>query len=154
MKQQKSLVAAILLSVLLGPIGVFYASIWSGTILTFGPFILVFLLKAPQYASLGDAIESTLLTVFTIGILSFVIYWPFCIMWSALMTVIYNRRVNKSNYRLARTLTTVEPVKVQRNTIRKAEPQKQSNAEVRPKIGDWLRDNPGKTMQDYHSNFK
>lgn len=153
MKQQKSLVAAILLSFLLGPIGVFYASIWSGVVLTFGPFVLIFLLKVPQYASLGDAIESTLITLFTIGFLSFVVYWPFCIMWSAFMTVLYNQRVNKLNYRVPQTQSTGETT-VQRKAIRKVASPKQSNMEVRPKIGDWLRDNPGKTMQDYHSNFK
>lgn len=32
--------------------------------------------------------------------------------------------------------------------------EKVHQAKVKPKIGDWLKDNPGKTMEDYHSIYE
>ena len=44
-KSQKSFMAAILLSVLLGPIGLLYAGLWSGVIMTILMIISVFIPK-------------------------------------------------------------------------------------------------------------
>lgn len=70
----KSVGIAILLTVLLGPLGMLYSTVGGAVIML---------------------IISVLLGIFTFG-LSLFITWPICIIWSAIAADFYNRRLESS----------------------------------------------------------
>jgi len=72
-KPVKSAGVAIILTVLFGPLGMFYSTIAGGIIMT---------------------ILSLLVALFTLG-LGLIITWPICIIWGALAASSYNKRITR-----------------------------------------------------------
>lgn len=129
MKQSKNLVAAILLAFLLGPIGLFYASIWGGLIMTFTPIVFAILFS-------DGSIINAFAILFTYGLLTFVIYWPLCIVWAAIATIRHNKKVNEEEY--------------YEQEIEKS----YESSSPDEKMVEWLKANPTKGINDYFASNK
>ena len=67
----KSMGISIILTVLFGPVGMLYSTIWGGIIM---------------------GVISLLVGIFTLG-LGLLITWPICLIWAALATSSYNKKL-------------------------------------------------------------
>jgi hypothetical protein len=104
-KQPKNVGIAILLSVLFGPIGLFYSTISGGLIMTFiWPLILLFLIASGFLSSLtGDL--STGILFFTSAVILYIIgAWIISIVWAIVACNRYNQEIEeKSNHFFAQS---------------------------------------------------
>lgn len=158
-KSTKSVGVGILLTLLLGPIGLFYSSVWGGIIMTLGPilFIVIFFLGM----SIGSEIIQ-LMAGITI-IIFWALWWLICIIWSAVAINQYNRRImsqsihNIPYYPGSPTIESPSYLEIYKNQLPSREShlvsQENLNDNV-PKIQDWLKANPGKGINDYYVKFK
>lgn len=135
MYHKKNLIAGILLTALLGPIGLFYASIWGGIILTSLPLFIAYIFS-----------DGTLVSFFSTLIFIAIFWWAFwgvAIIWSVISIVIYNKkgleRYNFTTQHISSTYKTIE------------EEEKKSNNKV---VLEWLKQHPNKTINDYYSSNK
>jgi|GEM_PF-1171515 len=158
-KSTKSVGVGILLTLLLGPIGLFYSSVWGGIIMTFGPiiFIVIFFL--------GMSIESEIIQLMAgITIIIFwALWWLICIIWSAIAISNYNRRIisqsihNIPYYPVRPTIESPSPLDRYNKQLASRETNLLSEDKLNdnvPKIQDWLKANPGKGINDYYMKFK
>ena len=85
----KSLGWAIVLTLIFGPLGLFYASVSGGLIMTLTPLALfvLFLLGAVTQSSILLASSGILLVVFALS------YWIICVIWAATSVSNYNNKV-------------------------------------------------------------
>ena len=90
-KSPKSIGVAILLTFLFGPVGLFYASISGGLVMTFTPIVLFLI------TMVGIVQEITLLVFWSAGLLFvfFLTYWLICIIWATISVNRYNREIEE-----------------------------------------------------------
>lgn len=129
---KKSLPSAILLTIVLGPIGLFYSTVIGGLIMTFGPIVAaIFYSLANNADTFQELIASIVFFLLTYGFLGFAIYWPICIVWATISTHSHNKKVH---------VQSVTPV-----------PKVDNPTSNSSHIKKWLQENPNKTLNDYYS---
>lgn len=138
-KSHKSVGIAILLTILFGPIGLFYASITGGIIMTCSPLI-VFILTAFGLVPI--------MTFLTFTVLYICLYWLINILWAIAAVNQYNSRIDR-DYQRQQILTSLPPPRT--FTISQ---KKTTDPSTTTNLTDWLRANPGKSINDYFAKFK
>jgi len=152
-KQTKSAGVAILLTLLLGPIGLFYASVFGGLFMILTPVILTILiiagfLKGSISLLLGSASILLFLSLF---------YWLICIIWAVIS-------VNKYNNRILKYASQVNSYTQQNSTfhsfeslytlpVEKIEDQSLQLNQGLSKVEEWMNNNPTKSINDYYRQF-
>jgi len=124
-KPFKSMGVAILLTVFFGPLGLFYASVGGALLAILSPLIAVWQYEKGMISE-GN-IDQFLL-------LYFLLVWPFSIFWSIISVWSYNYRIKKEIR---------EEHEVTCNDFQNQE------ATSNNFVSDWLKDNPGKSINDY-----
>jgi len=156
-KSTKSVGIAILLTFLFGPIGLFYASVTGGLIMTFTPIILVLL------SLVGLFQENSLLFGWSFGLLIIfaVTFWLINIIWATISVLSYNQEIEEDSRRqlaMWNSHSQTNPNQFVVNITQKTSDLNTSGRETievstKPNLQDWLRSNPGKTINDYFTKF-
>jgi hypothetical protein len=158
-KSTKSVGIGILLTLLFGPVGLFYSSVFGGIVMTFSPILLLLIFF------LGLGMHSELIS--TIAGLAYLItwalWWLICMIWSAIAIKQYNKTIiNQSNYNISyypANPTSGLPSYLASHTKQLASqetnllPAEKLNNNV-PNIQDWLKANPNKGVNDYYIKFR
>jgi len=154
-KSHKSIGIAILLTFLFGPIGLFYASVTGGLIMTFTPIFAALLLVAGLFQ------KNLLLLGWSFGFLLFfaLTFWLINIIWAVSGVLSYNKEIDddaKSNLDLWNSLHQKRHDQVVININQKSidtdfSTQRTLEVSSPPPLQDWLKSNPGKTINDYFS---
>jgi len=155
-KSPKSFGIAILLTLLFGPIGLFYASVWGGLIMTFTPMFLLLILISGALQNNPDLTDG-----YTVLIIIFVItYWLTNIIWSIIGVKNYNEKLEyeaKRQYELWSRLNEKDQNQLNSIVSQKSPEINASSQQIRqsnkPNLQEWLKANPGKTMNDYYTRF-
>ena len=157
-KSYKSVGLAIVLTFLFGPFGLFYASISGGLIMTFlGPIVLVVLFIA------GIVQENSLIIGWSIGLFLFFgsIYWLISIVWAVLSVRGYNKEIDDDARRQFDLMNSHQgkdrnPIIVninQKTVDTTISGHGKIEVTTKPNLQEWLKNNPGKTINDYFSKF-
>jgi len=158
-KSHKSVGIAILLTILFGPIGLFYASIAGGLIMTFlVPMFLVILFIA------GIVQKSSFIIGWSIGLYIFFgsTYWLITMILAVLSVRSYNEEIDndaKLQFDILNRLQEKAKYPIIININQKAADTASSGKEkieisTKPNLQEWLKSNPGKTMNDYFAKFR
>jgi len=140
-KSTKSIGVAILLTLFLGPIGLFYASIIGGIIMTLLPFGLLFLFIV------GLATEIAAITGLVILISIF--YWLICIVWAIIAVNGYNKKLIAGVVR-----PVVEPERINTIDIKTNELKATDTGGERLSLKEWQLKNPHKSVNDFYSTYR
>jgi len=137
MYNKKNLVAAILLTVLLGPFCLYYATIIGGVIMTIILPIISFLV----FKANNPSEEISYVLGLTIGNFMFysIIIWPLCIVWSVISIIMHNKKMSKREYQFIENIARHNNVESYQND---------NNAEML----EWFKSNPNKGMNDYYAS--
>ena len=94
-KSPKSVGLALVLTILFGPIGLFYASISAALTMIFAPVLVLVLFL------IGILQENTVLMSLSACFLLFFLltYWLVCIIWAVISVKKYNKRIEYENNR-------------------------------------------------------
>ncbi len=152
--QTKSLGWAIVLTLIFGPLGLFYASVSGGLIMTLTPLALfvLFLLGAVTQSSVLLASSGILLIIFALS------YWIICVIWAATSVSNYNNKVvndsrheeflrlldenNQANNKIVQNVIPTEITKVADN----------QNLD-QPTIKVWKQQNPNRSLNEYYQIY-
>jgi len=156
-KSTKSVGIAILLTFLFGPLGLFYASVTGGLIMTFTPILLIILTLVGLFQ------ENPLLLGWSFGLLvAFAAtFWLINIIWAAISVTSYNREIEDEAARQfdlwnrSRETTPnqfVVNINQKKSDIN-ATGQEKIEVTTKPNLQDWLKSNPGKSINDYFAKF-
>ncbi len=156
-KSHKSIGIAILLTFVFGPIGLFYASVSGGLIMTFTPILLALLVIV------GFFQNNTLLFgwSFVLLIIFAVTFWLIIIIWAVIGVINYNKEIEdevKRQFDLwNRTHETIPNQFVvninQKTSDINATGRETIDVTTKPNLQDWLKSNRGKTINDYFTKF-
>jgi len=158
-KPTKSTGIAVLLTFLLGPIGLFYASISGGLIMTFAPILLVLLFLV------GLFVGSPLILGWSIGLIIIfaATYWLICIIWAIISVRTYNYEVEAdarrqfdlwNRHQNVNTTPNQFVVNInQKGTDKSINRQELTERLTKPSLQEWLKSNPGKSINDYFVKF-
>ena len=91
-KSTKSVGIAIMLTLLFGPLGLFYASVAGGIIMTLTPIVLLALMFGGAVA--GDV--SLVVTAFISYLTGALVYWLVCIIWAIVAVNEYNSELSEN----------------------------------------------------------
>jgi hypothetical protein len=149
-KQTKSYGIAILLTFLLGPVGLFYASILGGFIMTLTPIALCILMVKGLFTGSLNLLYSSLF-LFIIICIS---YWIICIIWSVIAIKNYNQKIIKGAIQQHISKPTYAQKSVHNHYSDSNKNFEIQKGNQRPLKGDWLKENPDKTLNDYFNIFK
>lgn len=147
-KQTKSLGLAILLTLVFGPIGLFYASVVGGLVMCFTPIIVVVI-------GLISADSSTFLSGFFLFIVFYALFWwLICIIWAAIAVSSYNSKIMKEAYQFQSNYSDVKVLNETYDNHYNSPHQKGKLViQSRPNPEDWLKENPGKGLNDYYNRY-
>jgi len=156
-KSTKSVGIAILLTFLFGPIGLFYASVSGGLIMTFTPIFLFLLVLV------GSVQKNSLLLSWSIVLLIIfaVTFWLINIIWATVSVMSYNKEIEEDANRqldLWNRHNQTNPNQFVVNINQKTSDINLSGRETievstKSNLQDWLKSNSGKTINDYFSKF-
>jgi hypothetical protein len=150
----KSLGWAIVLTLIFGPLGLFYASVSGGLIMTLTPLALfvLLLLGAVTQSSILLASSGILLIIFALS------YWIICVIWAATSVSNYNNKVindsrheeflrlldenNQANNKIVQNVVPTELTKVADN----------QNLD-QPTIKVWKQQNPNRSLNEYYQIY-
>jgi hypothetical protein len=147
----KSLGLAIVLTLFFGPLGLFYASISGGLIMSLTPFLLLILIVfgAVAGSSLLLAGSAILLIVFAVS------YWIICVIWAATAITNHNNRLIE-NARQAELLKKINETKlsdastIKSNIEKTILPHDKKADSDRPTMQEWRKNNPLGSINDYY----
>ena len=155
-KSPKSIGIAILLTLLLGPIGLFYASVSGGLIMTITPIVLFLLLIT------GTLQENSILVEWSAGLLIIfaLTYWLINIIWAVISVNSYNKEIeedSKRQFELWERLREADQKQVVINVNQKSPDintsGQRTTVSTKPSLQEWAKNNPGKSIHDYYSKF-
>ena len=128
-KPVKSVGISIILTLVLGPIGLFYSTITGGIVMTFLPFFLVIAALA------GFTSDSSHVSILSLGglVIYALFWWLICIIWGVISVNQYNDEIIRN----ARPVNKSETTNLQPN----------SNLQA------WLHQNPSKGINDYYQQL-
>ena len=156
-RNTKSVGIAILLTLLLGPIGLFYASVLGGVIMSFLPIILTVLIIY------GNTDNFLTLASWSVGLFLLLpgTYWLINVIWAVLSVNSHNREIEE-DLRIQLQLMSIQNRRDanqivvnlnQRAVELKTNSNEQIDSQIRPNIQDWLKSNPNKSINDYYVKF-
>ena len=156
-KSPKSVGIAILLTLLFGPIGLFYASVFGGLIMTITPLMLFLLVMV------GLIRDNSLLLDWSLSLLIIfaLTFWLINIIWAVISVNSYNQEIEEEaqrqndfwhNHYASAPNQVVVNINQKTSEINTSGQQK-SEISTKPKLQDWLKSNPGKTINDYFAKF-
>jgi hypothetical protein len=155
-KSPKSIGIAILLTLLFGPIGLFYASVSGGLVMTITPIFLVILFLyglGMEYAAL---VEWSLILI----IIFLSTFWLINIIWAVISVNIYNKKIEdeaKRQFEIWNSLNGRDQNIYVQNIYQKPSELSASGQEalppVKPNLQEWLKKNPGRTINDYFMKY-
>lgn len=152
---KKSVGLAILLTFMFGPIGLFYATVSGALVMLLLPVLLliVFFLGVFQenYFLLGWSGVLLLILIFT--------EWLICIIWAVISVLGHNRdlerRAQEAFNLWQRSQSASPPVVVNIHSDKPANPPlTTTSTSTPPPLPEWMRANPGKSINEYYSKFK
>jgi hypothetical protein len=155
-KSPKSVGIAILLTILFGPIGLFYASISSALIMICAP-ILVFALFL-----IGVLQENSTLMNLSVGLLLFfaLTYWLICIIWAIISVNEYNKEIENENSRQFELWDSIYGkdqkqvvINVNRDTPKISTSEQGVKVSSKPSLQEWAKSNPGRSINDYYAKY-
>jgi hypothetical protein len=155
-KSPKSLGIAIILTILFGPIGLFYASISGALIMILAP-ILVFALFL-----IGVLQENSTLMNLSAGLLLFfaLTYWLICIIWAVISVNDYNREIENENNRQFALWDSLYGkdqkqvvINVNRDSPKISTSEQGSTVSSKPSLQEWVKSNPSKSINDYYVKY-
>ena len=158
-KSTKSVGIGILLTFLFGPIGLFYATVFGGIVMTFSPILLLVIFF------LGLDMQSEVISIIAGMTLLFglIFWWLICMIWSAIAVTQYNKRImeeskyNDAYNRVDSTSNAPSSLDHYRNQ-QAYQPTKilpaESVNDENPNIQSWLKSNPDKGVNDYYIKFR
>lgn len=156
-KSTKSVGIAILLTFLFGPIGLFYASVSGGLIMTFTPILLILLTLVGLFQ------ENSLLLGWSFGLLIVfaATFWLINIIWAVISVTSYNKEIEdeaKRQFDLWNRHQNTNPnqfvVNINQKTSDLNTPGRETiEVSTKPNLQDWLKSNPSKTINDYFTKF-
>lgn len=157
-KPPKSVGIAILLTLLFGPIGLFYASVAGGFIMMFTKIFLALLFILALIQNSEFWLSWSLLLIIGASIL-----WLANIIWAVISVTDYNRKIEydaKRQFELWNSLQNTNMAPSQfvvnvnpRPTSMNTSGQDTIEVSTKPNLQNWLKSNPGKTINDYFSKF-
>lgn len=157
-RTQKSVGLAITLTLIFGSLGLFYASILGGFVMTIIPLALIILFIAGVFKG------SMVMIGWSIGllILFLVFYWIINILWAIISVNNYNREIEeeiKKGFDLwvrQRELDQNQVVLNFNNSSVQSVDSNQKNIALttRPTLQEWLKQNPGKSINDYYAKVR
>jgi len=155
-KSPKSLGIAIILTILFGPIGLFYASISGALIMILAP-ILVFALFL-----IGVLQENSTLMNLSAGLLLFfaLTYWLICIIWAVISVNDYNREIENENNRQFELWDSLYGkdqkqvvINVNRDSPKISTSEQGAIVSSKPSLQEWAKSNPSKSINDYYAKY-
>jgi hypothetical protein len=155
-KSPKSIGIAILLTILFGPIGLFYASISGALIMILAPIFIVVLLV------FGVLQDSSVLMNLSIGILIFFVltYWLISIIWAVISVNSYNEEIEDENRRHIELWNTLHENDQNQIVINVSQESRKLNISgqgttlsSKPSLREWTKNNPNKSINDYYAKF-
>lgn len=155
-KSPKSVGIAILLTILFGPIGLFYASIFGALVMICAP-VLVFALFL-----IGILQENSALMNLSAGLLLFfaLTYWLICIVWAIISVNEYNKEIDNENYRQFEIWDSLHGkdqkqvvINVTRDSPKIGTSEQGARVSSKPSLQEWAKSNPGKSINDYYSKY-
>jgi hypothetical protein len=158
-KSTKSVGIAILLTLLFGPLGLFYASVTGGLIMTFTPILLVILVLVGLFQ------DNSLLLSWSFGLLIVfaATFWIINIIWAVVSVNNYNKEIAEEankQFEFWNKNRSATPSQFVVNINQKTEDKilefKNEKTEInsKPSLQEWLQENPGKSINDYFSKFR
>ena len=155
-KSPKSIGIAILLTILFGPIGLFYASVSGAIMMILAPIFLLLLLV------FGVSQDNSVLTNLSLGLLIFLAltYWLISIIWAVISVNSYNKEIEDENNRqlaLWESLHNKDQNQIVINVNQDSNKLNKSGQGItmssKPSLQEWAKNNPSKSINDYYSKF-
>jgi hypothetical protein len=155
-KSPKSIGIAILLTILFGPIGLFYASISGALIMIFAPilFLVLFLIGVLQENTTLMNLSAGILLVFALT------YWLLCIIWAIISVNEYNKEIENENRRQFELWDSIYGkdqkqvvINVSRDSPKISISGKVAAASSKPSLQEWAKNNPGRSINDYYAKY-
>jgi hypothetical protein len=155
-KSPKSIGISILLTILFGPIGLFYATVSGALIMLLAPVLVLILFL------IGLIQDNPVLMNLSLGLLIFfaLTYWLISIIWGIISVNSYNKEVeaeNRRQFELWERLNEINQKQIIINVNRdssKINITGQGGAEsLKPGFQEWSKSNPGKSINDYFAKF-
>ncbi len=150
-KPYKSAGIAILLTILFGPIGLFYASVTAGITMTvLVPIVLILITLLAAYADVA-LLEYTVIAVLVVCIF----YWLICLIYAVTAVQAYNRKIEEEYERQQRIHNETNQSLQFKPSFQKLDNYNQDNFTNthKPNMQDWMKENPGKGINDYFMKF-
>ncbi len=152
-RSHKSVGLALILAFFFGPFGLFYASLTGGLIMTLTPILL--------YVSLllGLLQDNPILAALSLGILLIfaLAYWLIILIWAVVSVKNYNDDVDAEadrQFQLFAAMASKEQPKVIVNISPGTDAgQPAVTTSDKPSLQEWLKSNPGKSVNDYFARF-
>lgn len=148
-KHTKSVGIAILLTLLFGPLGLFYASVFGGIIMCILPIVLFVIL----WVSLGTVgAESLAFTSLSALLIYAALGWLICIIWAAIAINRYNNKIMKKSSHFQSNNQPnyiINSPSVPNNNLTSAKDSPKENIQ-KPTYGEWKAKNPYRTLNDYY----
>jgi hypothetical protein len=155
-KSPKSVGLALVLTILFGPIGLFYASISAALTMIFAPVLVLVLFL------IGILQENTVLMSLSAGFLLFFLltYWLVCIIWAVISVKKYNKRIEYENNRQFKLWDSLYGkgqkqvvVNVSRDFSELSTSGQGQADSPKPSLQEWAKSNPGKSISDYYAKY-
>ena len=143
-KSPKSVGIAILLTLLFGPIGLFYASVTGGIVLT---FVVPACVGAFWYLGIANHDYDTVRVAAAITLLLFLFYWLICIVWAVISVKQYNAELEQEYQRQVLTQQALN-----QHTLQPA-PGVQELTQSNSHFQQWRKMNPQKDINEYYREF-
>ena len=148
-RQQKNIGISILLSALFGPLGLFYSTITGGLIMTLLPIVLVVL----SVVGLLGGSTALLLSSFVLLVVFCCTFWLVCIIWGVIAVSDHNEQVLEDQLTQLRVQQIMNKAAIPSGQIHETKPNESVSNEDRPTMQSWLKDNPGKGINDYFTKY-
>jgi hypothetical protein len=155
-KSPKSIGIAILLTILFGPIGLFYASIFGALIMLLAPILFLALLF------IGVLQDNSVLMNLSLGLLIFfaLTYWLITIIWAIIGVNNYNKDIEDQNNRQFELWNRLNEkdqkqivINVNQESHKISTSGQGATMSSKPSLQDWAKSNPGKSINDYYAKF-
>lgn len=140
-KPTKSKGIAILLVLIFGPIGLFYASIRAGIIMTILPIIVLGIITVSLISGNAMFLLGSLGVAFAFGIF----YWIICLIWTVNAVDIYNEKIERGAFTHQNQPFNSQYDNYQNKNLISSENESGKNKEFR----EWFKNNPTKGINDY-----
>jgi hypothetical protein len=155
-KSPKSIGIAIILTILFGPIGLFYASVSGALIMILVPIFPILLLV------FGFSQDNSILVNLSLGLLLIfaLTYWLISIIWAVISVNSYNKEIEDVNKRQFE-LWDRHYEKDQKQIVINVNPESPklstsghgATVSAKPSLQEWAKNNPNKSIHDYYAKF-